>query len=129
MSNLHKTLYKKIVPQILRTRFDILRQDEFLKNIRLNILNYYRVPPSSPENHQILKVISFLRKNPLHMFPYDFIHKYNSQQVEVYKDENSDYKYVIYENKKLYYPLGWSTENIKYSHSFSCLEQYNESLI
>jgi len=127
VSNLHKTLYKKVVPQILRTRFDILRQDEFLKNIRVNILDFYKVHPPSPENHQILEVLSFLNKNPLHMFPYDFIHKYDSQQVEVHRDEKSDYRYVIYENKRLFYPLGWTSENIKYSHSFSCLEQDNES--
>ena len=127
MSNLHKTLYKKVVPQILRTRFDILRQDEFLKNIRYNILDYFKGFPPSPENHEVLDVISFLKKNPLHMFPYDFIHKYNSQEVEVHKDADSDYEYVIYENKRLFYPLGWTSENIKYSHSFSCLEQDNDS--
>ena len=27
----------------------------------------------------------------------------------------------------MFYPLGWTSENIKYSHSFSCLEQDNES--
>ena len=127
MSNLEKTLYKKFVPQIFRTRFDILRQDAFLKNIRLNILDHFKEFAPSPENHQILDVISFLKKNPLHMFPYDFIHKYNSQEVEVHKDEDSDYEYVIYDKKRLFYPLGWSGENIKYSHSFSCLEQDNES--
>ena len=115
------------MPKFLRTRFDILRQDAFLKNIRSNILDYYQGSPPSPENHQTLDVISFLKKNPLHMFPYDFIHTYDSQQVEVHRDDKSDYRYVIYENKRLYYPLGWSTENIKYSHSFSCLEQDNES--
>ena len=61
------------------------------------------------------------------MFPYDFIHKYNSQEVEVHKDEGSDYEYVIYDKKRLFYPLGWTSENIKYSHSFSCLEQDSES--
>ena len=127
MSNFYKTLYKKIVPQIIKSRFDILRQDAFLKNIRSNILDYYNGSPPSPENHQILDVISFLKKNPLHMFPYDFINKYDSQQVEVHRDEKSDYRYVIYENKRLFYPLGWTSENIKYSHSFSCLEQDNES--
>ena len=127
MINLRKALYKAIVPRILRTRFDILRQDAFLKSIRINILDYYKGFPRSLVNQQILEVISFLKKNPLHIFPYDFIHKYDSQQVDVYKDVKSDYRYVIYENKKLFYPLGWSSENIKYSHSFSCLEQDNES--
>jgi len=127
VSNFYKTLYKKIFPQILRTRFEILRQDAFLKNIRSHILDYYKGSPPSPENHQVLDVISFLKKNPLHMFPYDFINKYDSQQVEVHRDEKSDYRYVIYENKRLFYPLGWTSENIKYSHSFSCLEQDNES--
>lgn len=127
MSNFYKTLYKKIVPQVIKTRFDILRQDAFLKNIRSNILDYYNGSPPSPENHQILDVISFLKMNPLHMFPYDFINKYDSQQVVVHRDEKSDYRYVIYENKRLFYPLGWTSENIKYSHSFSCLEQDNQS--
>ena len=127
MSNLQTNLYKKIFPQTLRTRFDILRQDAFLKNIRLNILDFYKVHPPSPENHQILEVLSFLKKNPLHMFPYDFIYKYSSQEVEVHKDEDSYYDYVIYDKKRLFYPLGWTSENIKYSYSFSCLEQDSES--
>ena len=127
MINLHKALYKTIVPRILRTRFDILRQDAFLKNIRLNILDYFKGFPHSPENQQILEVTSFLKKNPLHMFPYEFIHKYDSELIEVNNDEKSEYKYVIYQNKRLYYPHGWSVKNIKYSHSFSCLEQDNES--
>ena len=115
------------MPQILKSRFDILRQDKFLKNIRLNILDYFKEFPPSPENHQILEVISFLKKNPLHMFPYDFIHKYDSKGILVYEDQESAYKYVIDKDKRLYYPLGWSSENISTLHSFSCLEQDNES--
>ena len=35
--------------------------------------------------------------------------------------------YVYLGNKKLFYPEGWSSENIQYSHSFSCLEQDKNS--
>ena len=127
MSKIIKNIYRSFVPLGFKSRIDIFRQDTFLKNIRHIILDYYREYPPLPENHQILEVISFLKKNPLHMFPYDFIHKYDSKGILVYEDQESAYKYVIYKDKRLYYPLGWSSENIKYSHSFSCLEQDNES--
>jgi hypothetical protein len=127
MSKIIKNIYRNFVPLGFKSRIDIFRQDAFLKNIRLNILDHYKEFPPLPGNHQIFEVISFLKKNPLHMFPYDFIHKYDSKRVEVYEDEDSAYKYVLYKDKRLYYPLGWSPENIKYSHSFSCLEQDNDS--
>jgi hypothetical protein len=127
MNKLLKKLYKELVPTSIRSNIDIFRQDAFLKNIRIRILDHYKDSDPNPEHDQISKAISYLKINPLHMFPYDFIHKYDSQRVKVLNDGKNDYKYVIYENKRLYYPLGWSSENIKYSHSFSCLEQDNES--
>lgn len=127
MNKIYKKLYRSLVPKSIRSNIDIFRQDAFLKNIRIEILDHYKDSTTNLENVQIAKVISYLKKNPLHMFPYDFIHRYDSKLVEVYNDEKSEYKYVIYQNKRLYYPLGWSTENIKHSHSFSCLEQDYDS--
>jgi hypothetical protein len=128
MNKILKDCYKRILPRVFRSRIDIWRQDEFLKNIRIKILDHYKYPPTPTlKNDQLVEVLSYLKKNPLHMFPYEFINKYDSQQVQVHKDEKSDYKYVVYKEKRLYYPLGWSSDDIRYSHSFSCLEQDNDS--
>lgn len=126
MSRYLRNMYRLMIPQSIQSRIDIRRQDKFLKELRINILENFKNADVKEEKH-IWDVVSFLKKNPLHMFPYNFIHKYVSEKVEVHKDEKSNYNFVIYENKRLYYPLGWSLENIKYSHAFSCLEQDKES--
>ena len=123
-----KKIYHSIVPQIIRRYVSTKRQDSFLTNIHSNILNYYDVKKTNPiENKEVDSVISFLRKNPLHMFPYDFIYKYDSGKINVFRDSISELNYVYLGNQKLFYPEGWSSENIRYSHSFSCLEQDENS--
>ena len=123
-----KKIYHSIVPNIVKRYISIKRQDPFLTNIHSDILNYYDVKKTnSIENKEIDSAISFLRKNPLHMFPYDFIYKYDSGKINVFRDSISELNYVYLGNKKLFYPEGWSSENIQYSHSFSCLEQDKQS--
>ena len=122
-----RQIYRTLIPRTIQSRIDIRRQDEFLRKLRNNILKYLSENDNREDEDQVLEVLSFLKKNPLHMFPYNFIHKYDANDIEVHNDQSSGYNYVYYMNKKLFYPLGWSTENIKYSHTFSCLEQDKES--
>ncbi len=123
-----KKIYHSIVPDIVRRYVSIKRQNPFLSNIRSDILNYYDVKKTnSTENKELNSAISFLRKNPLHMFPYEFIYKYNSEKVIVFKDSSTELNYVYLENKKLFYPKVWSAGNIQYAHSFSCIEQDERS--
>ena len=123
-----KKIYHSIVPQIIRRYVSIKRQDPFLTNLQSNILNYYDVTKTNPiENRDVNSVISFLRRNPLHIYPYDFIYNYKSDNVNIFKDPSTELNYVYLGNKKLFYPEGWSSENIQYSHSFSCLEQDKQS--
>jgi len=118
-----KKIYKAFMPQVVKSYIGIRRQDFFLKDLRLNILDYFKNSENFLNQQEVSEVISFLCKNPLHMFPYDFIHKYDSGKVNVFRDSISELNYVFLGKKKLFYPEGWSSENIRYSHSFSCLEQ------
>ena len=122
-----KRAYRSVIPQSIQTRLDMWRQDRFLKDMRINILKHFNEKDGSVVNYQIEEVLSFLRKNPLHMFPYDFIYKYDAAKINVLKDSSTELNYVFLGNKKLFYPEGWSSENIQYSHSFSCLEQDKQS--
>lgn len=120
-------IYRSVATHSLQKLVDMWRQDQFLKKIRINILKYYNKNISLSRNKEIDKVLSFLRKNPLHMFPYDFIYQYNSDKINVFKESSTELNYVHIRNKKLFYPMGWSSENIKYAHSFSCIEQDKNS--
>jgi hypothetical protein len=123
-----KKIYHSIVPNIVKRYISRKRQDPFLTKIQSNILNYYDVQITDfIGNKEIDSAISFLRRNPLHIFPYDFIYKYDSAKINVFKDSSTKLNYVYLRNKKLFYPEGWSSENIQYSHSYSCLEQDKQS--
>ena len=57
-----------------------------LKNLPARIANYYR----DTNNDEIKDIISFIEKNGIHMIPYEFILKYNSEDVNVYYDDERE---------------------------------------
>ncbi|HLN54847.1 MAG TPA: FkbM family methyltransferase [Bacteroidales bacterium] len=99
-------LYRIIVPKPVRTF--ILK-----KTLRLKILNYYDSLPEEQLTGELQEVISFLRKNPLEIFPYSFGPKYKKENIEVLTDPGLKLKYVIHEGKRLYFRRGWSNARIQ----------------
>lgn len=76
-------------------------KDFKLEQLKKNILNYYLARKTiNPEEE---KVIEYLQKNGIHVFPYKFKDKYNHKKIKVYKDKNVGLYYIISENKRLYY--------------------------
>jgi hypothetical protein len=72
-----------------------------LEQLKKNILDYYLTRETlNPEEE---KVIAYLQKNGIHVFPYRFKDKYNPKKIKVYKDKEVNLYYIIFENKRLYY--------------------------
>jgi hypothetical protein len=72
-----------------------------LEQLKKNILDYYLARKTlNPEEE---KVIEYLQKNGIHVFPYRFKDKYNPKKIKIYKDKKVNLYYIIFENKKLYY--------------------------
>jgi len=42
------------------------------------------------------------------VFPYNFVEKYRADTVQVFQD--GDWRYVMYQNKRMYFPLPWTKE-------------------
>ncbi|MGE5420521.1 MAG: FkbM family methyltransferase [Chloroflexota bacterium] len=99
-------LYRIAVPKPLRTI--ILK-----KTLRLKILNYYDYLPEEQLTGELKEVISFLRKNPLQIFPYSFAAKHQKENIEVLTDPELKLKYVMHEGKRLYFRRGWSIARIQ----------------
>ncbi|GHT75284.1 hypothetical protein AGMMS50262_10130 [Bacteroidia bacterium] len=72
-------------------------------------------------------ILHFLKNNPLDVFPYDFIRKYNPENILVYSDKEKGLKYVLHEDKRLYFKRKWSEKKIKGSYSRLLMEQDPES--
>ncbi|HEY9117177.1 MAG TPA: FkbM family methyltransferase, partial [Roseivirga sp.] len=68
-----------------------------------------------------------LRWNYLDVFLYPWRNKYNWREVEVFYDDERDLRYVLSENKKLYFKRSWDEERIKKAYNFLRIEQDQDS--
>lgn len=93
------------------------------KTLRLKILHYYGSLPPDQLTGEINEVTSWLRENPLSIFPYSFSSKYRKEDVDVLTDPGLKMKYVIHEGKKLYFRRGWSNARIQRAWSDLLREQ------
>ncbi|MDR2145852.1 MAG: FkbM family methyltransferase [Tannerella sp.] len=69
------------------------------------------------------EVLGYLEKNPLSMLPYEFTQKYKPDTVLVYTDKDCRMKYVMHENKRLYFSPAWKEKRIKEYYTMSLTEQ------
>jgi hypothetical protein len=94
-----------------------------LKNLPTQIANYYR----DTNNDEIKNIISFIEKNGIHMIPYEFTLKYNSEDVNVYYDDNEKYPYVIIGKNRVYFPRDIKKNEIQKAVTTAFIEQQEES--
>jgi hypothetical protein len=93
------------------------------KKLRERILAYYGSVPANKINSEEQEAIEYLKENTLTVFPYNFIEKYRPEQVKVYHDDEKGLKYVIHDEKRLYFKRRWSEERIKTAWSDLLKEQ------
>lgn len=59
-----------------------------------------------------------------YVFPYDFVSKYQQQNIEVTKDADNNLFYVLHHGKKLYYNASYDTiEKVQYAYNCTSIEQ------
>lgn len=110
------TIYRILVPKPVRTR--ILK-----KNLRVRILNHFATLPAESINDEQRDVLKYLENNPVSTFPYSFSTNYNAEDVEVFSDNNNGMRYVLLDNKRLYFKKRWSEKRIKRGYSDLMREQ------
>jgi len=78
-------------------------------------------PLTKTEREQFL---NFLRRHLVEMFNYTFVSKYRYRRIKVFRDRETDLRYVITdENHRLYFPRGWKAENVRGVYNSLCCEQ------
>jgi hypothetical protein len=91
------------------------------------ILDYY----NSLEPHKISEeeheALSYIRKEGIQVFPYHFQDKYKKSEVEVFVDAKNGLKYVIENDRKLYFKRKSSERGVKRNYNALRIEQDVES--
>ena len=85
----------------------------FLKRaVRKIIFNYYSSQPEPPKP-EIQKALDYLKERPMTNFPYLELDKYNPGYIKVYRDKENGLRYVLLDNKRLYFKKKWNKYRIK----------------
>jgi hypothetical protein len=72
---------------------------------------------------EVLEIIEYFDYYPFSVFPYYFARKYDPSKIEVYFDKASKMRYVLHDNKRMYFPYGWSVKSICDYYNSLLIEQ------
>jgi len=109
-------IYRIVIPKPLRT---IIQK----RNLRRNILRYFSSLPENEVNDEQREILKYLENNAATTFPYHFSYNYSPEKVEVFYDPVNGMKYVMQDDKKLYFKKRWSKKRIQRAYSDLSREQ------
>jgi hypothetical protein len=87
------------------------------------IVDYFRNLGNTNQDSEVLEVINYLQNNPFSVFPYDFTRQYIADNIEVFTDTKDNMRYILHENKRMYFPKGWEEEEIQNYYNRLLIEQ------
>jgi hypothetical protein len=105
-----KYFSKKFLPksfQIELTRF--FNNERY--QLRINIIKYLYEYLKKKEDDEIAEILQYLKKNPLTNIPYNLTNK-ETGSISVYSDDKVNMKYVLFDDKRLYFPRGWKAHHV-----------------
>jgi hypothetical protein len=102
-------LFKKLIPRSIRLK---ILKAKIVANLENRVLN-----------DEEIEVLEFLRKNPLHIFPYRFPQNYKPCDIKIEKDEQKGLLFTYWEGKKLYYKNGHQVKKAQVYFNSLLLEQ------
>jgi len=104
----------------LREKHVMDKADAALKK---KILRYYNSIPLLEIDDEKKESLKYLRHNKFHVFPSNFIKKYNPEKIESFFDEVSGFPYVLHNGNKLYFKKGTPLRHVQKKYSSLLVEQ------
>lgn len=115
-------LYRKYIPRryrdviyqlFLRRILNYMRirnRNKLDKELAIEIPKYYLINDISC-SEECLCAACWIRDNGFSVFPYNYTFKYKSMEINVYRCIESGLKYVLHNNKRLYFPREFSEKD------------------
>jgi hypothetical protein len=113
-----KRIYRRVIPSHLRAKISLHRNNQ-----QKNIVKFLEQELKNNPDSEKEEIVNFLKRNSLTMFPYDFIRKYESENIAVYTDTSCDMRYILYDNKRLYFRKDWDEKKIQDAHKWLSYDQ------
>lgn len=91
------------------------------------IRNYFLNLNINEQSTEIVEIIDYLKNNTFSIFPYDYVKKYFAKHYEIFYNNLFKMYFVLYNNKKLYFPKGWNIDKVNNYYNELLIEQDIES--
>lgn len=109
-------LNNRLIPNFIRRSIDQNR-------VKKTIFNYYNQLPENSVSEEEKIALKYIRKNKLSVFPYPFQIKYNRKDIKVYTDDALNLKYILFDEKRLYFRRKSSIKEIIRNYNYLLIEQ------
>jgi hypothetical protein len=126
MEKIKKTI-RGLLPIDLTNKINRKRDQIKLNRLQNNILSYYSNISSEKITNEIKEVLDYIISNGVSYFPYNFKNNYKIDDIKVYDDPDTNFKYVIHQNKKLFFKKSWNEDEIKKYYLSLIVEQDEKS--
>jgi hypothetical protein len=124
--DLAKYIYRNSLPSVMR--IEIVRFIDYRRYIvRKEVLKYLSKELQNSNNLEKRTIYDFLINNPLAIIPYNFRNKYRQEKVIAYTDRQCNLKYVLHDNKRLYFRHDWSISKIQNWYTVLLIDQDKDS--
>ena len=117
-------IFTRRVKKNFLKNYDQYKRDHKIYKFKYKIIKYLKRLTKGQNDKEI---INFLKYNELDTFPYNFSKKYDSKNIIVYTDNESSLKYVLHDNKRLYFRKDWNEDKIKIYYNSLLIEQDTNS--
>lgn len=87
------------------------------KLFRKVILSYFDSLPQNSLSNEQKEAIGYLRSHPITTFLSSFTEQYKAKDIQVFTDDDSQLKYVLHEEKRLYFKRKWSVKRIQRAYN------------
>jgi hypothetical protein len=122
-----KNILRKIIPIPIRKKLNEYINKYQLWKLKQRVIAFLEKDQENIRDSEKKDVLNFFRRNSFSVFPYEFNKKYHSKDIIVYTDDSCGLKYVIHDNKRLYFKREWNEDYIKYYYNGLLIEQDNDS--
>ena len=126
MNILHRT-WQKIVPYRVLVFVRFMLESKSLKARRIAVLDHFKFVDQSTLDAEILEGLNYLKSHKFASFPFYWTEKYDTFLPEVYTDNEHQRLYVLFEEKKMYFPKRYSETQIIWAIRSIFKEQDAES--
>lgn len=103
-------VWQKVAPNRLLVLFRFVFEPKSYKVRRRAVLEYYKSIDPELINTEMQEGLKYLKYHKYSAFPYKWTQKYDSFLTDVFRDEQHQRFYILYEGEKMYFPQ-------KFTHS------------